>query len=355
MTNGGMKMKKSSQEIVLNSGRKVTKFSLENDKGMQIEVLSLGATLIKVMVPDKDGKLENVVLGWQDINVYEAHPGNFGAIIGRVAGRIYKGEITLDGKKYYFPKNTFGNTLHGGINGFHTKNWEGTFEESDEAISLKMNYLSIDGEEGFPGNLKVTVIYTVNNKNELTISYEAITDKETVVNLTNHAYFNLSGDAKRDIYDQEVYIDSDAIYELDEELIPTGNMLSLEDESYFDFRMPKKLGKDIDKENNQLKNGCGYDHIWQLNQGKEAISLYDSISKRCMTVTTSEPCVVVYTMNHADEPIVLANGMPQKPRFGVCFEVQKAAVGYDEVNRRAITLKPDNIYKQQTIFSFSIK
>ena len=348
-------MKKGSQDIILDSGRKITKFSLENDKGMQIEVLSLGATLIKVMVPDKDGKLENVVLGWQDMNVYEAHPGNFGAIIGRVAGRIFKGEVTIGGEKYHFPRNAFENTLHGGVNGFHTKDWEATFEESDDTISLKMNYLSRDGEEGFPGNLKVTVIYTLSNDNELTINYEAITDKETIVNLTNHAYFNLSGNAKRDIYEHEVYIDSDVIYELDKELIPTGNMLSLEDEPYFDFRIPKNLGQDINKENEQLKNGCGYDHIWKLNQGKEAISLYDSISKRCMTVTTSEPCVVVYTMNHTKDSLVLANGIVQKPRFGICFETQKAAVGYNGVNTQAILLKPDNIYKQQTTFSFSIK
>lgn len=348
-------MKKGSQDIILDSGRKITKFSLENDKGMQIEVLSLGATLIKVMVSDKDGKLENVVLGWQDMNVYEAHPGNFGAIIGRVAGRIFKGEVTIGGEKYHFPRNAFENTLHGGVNGFHTKDWEATFEESDDTISLKMNYLSRDGEEGFPGNLKVTVIYTLNNDNQLTINYEAITDKETIVNLTNHAYFNLSGNAKRDIYEHEVYIDSDVIYELDEELIPTGKMLHLEDEPCFDFRIPKKLGQDIHKENEQLKKGCGYDHIWQLNQGKEAISLYDSISKRCMTVTTSEPCVVVYTMNHTKDSLVLSNGMVQKPRLAICFETQKAAIGYNEVNRQAIILKPDNIYKQQTTFSFSIK
>lgn len=348
-------MKKESEEIILNSGQKITKYTLKNDNGMQIEVLSLGATLIKVMVPDVHNKLENVVLGWQDMNVYEAHPGNFGAVIGRVAGRIYKGEVTLEGKKYCFPKNTFENTLHGGKNGFHTKNWEGIVEEGEEEISLKMDYLSVDGEEGFPGNLKVSVTYILNNTNELTISYEAVTDKETIVNLTNHAYFNLSGDGKRDIYEQEVYIDSDSIYELDEELIPTGNILSLENEPYFDFRKAKKIGQDIHKENTQLKNGCGYDHIWKLNQGKEAISLYDSISKRYMTVTTSEPCVVVYTMNHASDPLMLENGMPQKPRFGVCFETQKPAVGYNEINRQAITLKPDTIYKQKTTFSFSVK
>lgn len=348
-------MKNGSQEMILDSGRRITKFSLENDKGMQIEVLSLGATLIKVMAPDKDGKLENVVLGWKDMNIYEAHPGNFGAIIGRVAGRISKGEVTLEGGKYSFPKNAFENTLHGGLNGFHTKNWEGSLEQNENQVSLKLCYLSVDGEEGFPGNLNVVVTYTLNNNNELTIGYEAVTDQETIVNLTNHAYFNLSGNAKRDIYEQEVYIDSDAIYELDEELIPTGELLLLDDEPYFDFRSTKKLGQDIHKENNQLKNGYGYDHIWKLNQGKNAISLYDSISKRYMTVTTSEPCVVVYTMNHAKVPLILADGMPQKPRLAVCFETQKPAIGYNEVNRQAITLKTDSIYKQKTTFSFSIK
>lgn len=348
-------MKKYSQEIQLTSGRKIIKFGMENEQGMQVEVLSLGAALTKIMVPDQEGKLENVILGWQDINGYESYPGNFGAIVGRVAGRIFNGEVTLQGKKYGFTKKSSNHTLHGGISGFDAKNWEGFFEENNEGLSLKMGYFSPDNEEGFPGNLKVVVIYTLTSNNELRIDYEAVTDQETIINLTNHAYFNLSGDAKREIYDQEVSIDSDAIYELDEDLIPTGKMLKVEEETYFDFRKPKKLGQDIHKENIQLKNGAGYDHIWRLNQGRDAISLYDSISKRCMTITTSEPCVVMYTMNHAKGPLVLDNGKVQKPRFGVCFETQKAAIGYNEVNKEAIILKPGHIYKEQTTFRFSVR
>lgn len=348
-------MKKNSEDICLKSGRKITKYTLENNNGMQVEVLSLGGTLTKIMVKDKDGKLENVVLGWEDLNVYEEHPGSFGAIIGRIAGRIYNGKATIADKTYHFPVNRFGHTLHGGNYGFHTKDWQGQLIESETEVSLKLTYLSVDGEEGFPGNLKVTVTYTLNDADELKLNYEATTDQETIVNLTNHAYFNLSGDAKRDILEQEVYIDSNALYDLDKDLIPTQKMIDLKEIPFFDFRHPKKLGQDMNKEHTLLTYGGGYDHIWKLNQGKNAISLYDFISKRCMTITTSEPDVVVYTMNHAQEPITLSNGKPQTPRFGVCFETQKAAIGYNEINKQATFLKPGEIYKQETTFNFAIK
>lgn len=348
-------MKVTSEVTALNSGRKVTKFYLENNKGMQIEVLSLGATLRKVMVPDAEGKIENVVLGWKDLNLYETHPGCMGAVIGRVAGRIYKGEATIGGVKYHFPVGNTGNTLHGGLKGFYTKDWEGELFEGENKVSLKLTYFSEDGEEGFPGNLKVSVTYTLNDENDLTLNYEAVTDKETIVNLTNHAYFNLSGEAKIDILDEEMRIDSDTILELDHNLIPTGKMVSVDEETYFDFRKPKKIGQDINKENIFLNDGSGYDHIWKLNQGKEAISLYDAVSKRSMVITTSEPGVVVYTMNHADAPYVMENGNVQAVRYGVCFETQKPAIGYEEVNRQAVTLKPGEVYQQHTTFSFKLK
>lgn len=344
-----------SEKIILNSGREVTKYQMINNLGMEVEVISIGATLTKITAPDEQGNYENVILGWQDLNVYETHPGNFGAIVGRTAGRIYKGKATIQGKEYQFPINTFENTLHGGINGFHTKDWQGEAKVLEDEVRLVMSYLSQDGEEGFPGNVSVKVSYILKNDNSLTLEYEATTDKETIINLTNHAYFNLSGDGKRDILEHELTIDSDMIYELDEELIPTGEMITLNDEPVFDFRQPKVIGKDIHKENRHLKNGCGYDHIWKLNSKENAIILYDSVSKRCMSVTTSEPSVVVYTMNHAGDPLVLSNGMLQKPRYAVCLETQKPAIGYNEVGRQAVTLKSNEIYKQCTSFSFSIR
>lgn len=348
-------MKTKSEEIILTSGQKITKYTLENDKSMRVEIISLGATLIKVITPDEKGNLENVVLGWQDLNVYEEHPGNFGAIIGRVAGRISEGKATIQGETYHFPINHFKNTLHGGNKGFHTKNWEGKLIEKEDAVGVLLSCISEDGEEGFPGELKVEVTYTLNNDNQLIIDYFASTTKETLVNLTNHSYFNLSGDAKEDILNQEVYIDSDEIYEVDEELIPTGKLISVDEMPCFDFRKPKKIGRDINVDNTLLKYGNGYDHIWKLREQGKAATLYDPISKRYMEVTTSEPCVVVYTMNYADADIKLDNGKRQLPRYAICFETQKAAVGYNEVNKEAILLKPEDIYKQQTIFSFSVK
>ncbi|MBE6024753.1 MAG: galactose mutarotase [Cellulosilyticum sp.] len=348
-------MQSTSEKIILNSGREVIKYTLINDQGMEVEVISIGATLIKITAPDGNGNYENVILGWQDLNVYEAHPGDFGAIVGRIAGRIHKGKATIAEKEYHFSTNEFENTLHGGTHGFHTKDWNGSITKGEDEIRLTMSYQSVDGEEGFPGNVHVKVTYILKNNNSLTLEYEATTDKETIINLTNHAYFNLSGDGKRDVLGQTLYISSDAIYELDEELIPTGKMIQLDDEPIFDFRKPKCIGQDIEKENIHLKNGCGYDHAWQLNTSNEAIVLYDSISKRSMSVTTSEPSVVVYTMNHADEPLVLSNGKIQQPRYAVCLETQKPAIGYNEVGRQAVTLKPDEMYKQCTIFSFSVK
>lgn len=348
-------MQGSSEEIILKSGRKVTKFRLENDNHMVVEAISIGATLTQIIVPDAQGTMENVILGWQDLNHYEEHPGAFGAVVGRVAGRIYKGQVTLGGKAYHFPINSFDNTLHGGERGFHKRDWQGEIMIGEQESAIKWHYFSEDGEEGFPGNLQVTVTYTLNNQNELRLSYHAVTDQETVVNLTNHAYFNLSGNGKEDVLEQEVWMDSDWVYDLDEELIPVGTLRAVKEDPCFDFTQPKKIGQDIDKKHKALEEGMGYDHIWKLNQGKEAITLYDQVSRREMVITTTEPAVVMYTMNHADQPYVLENGNCQQPRFAVCFETQKPAVGYNEVNKEEIVLKPGETYNQETLLSFKIR
>lgn len=347
-----------SNQVIFNSGKKVTKYTLSNDQGMSVEVLNLGGIITKIMVPDAEGNFENVVLEWEDINTYEQNPGNFGALIGRVAGRISEGKVTIEGETYHFAKNNGNNTLHGGLIGFDKKIWheEETSIREQEAV-LTLSYLSPDGEEGFPGNLKVKVSYILTNDNALTIKYEGETDKTTIVNLTNHAYFNLSGDAKRSVLEQEVYLNSKQLFMVDEGLIPDGNLISLDEEKPFDFRVPKTIGKDINTPNVLLKFGYGYDHVWLLdqNEDKRAAEFFDPISKRVMTVTTTNPAMVMYTMNHSDDATRLSNGNVQQARYAVCFEAQKAPVGYNELLKENILLKPGEKMLEVTTFTFSIR
>lgn len=342
-------------QVTLKNGRVVTKFLMCNDNGMEVEVLDLGATMTKIIVPDQAGNYENVLLEWEELDVYEENPGCFGAVMGRIAGRIHDAKLTLEDKVYHFAKNNNGNTLHGGLKGFHTKTWEGHSCVGEEGAVVTLRYLSVDGEEGFPGNLQVEVQYVLNNDNALTIHYRGETDQTTVVNLTNHAYFNLSGDAKRSVLEQEVYINSDKMCELDSELIPVGGMLSLDEEKPFDFRVPKTIGRDIGEEHIQLQYGNGYDHGWMLGEGEKAAELFDPISKRCMTVKTDSPAVVMYTMNGADSSIKLSNGQGQMPHYGVCFETQKCPIGYNEVNKEAVILHKGEVYQTSTTFTFTTK
>ncbi|MDF2614712.1 MAG: galactose mutarotase [Clostridia bacterium] len=348
-------MKITSANVTLKSGKEVTVYQLTNDKGMLVEVLNLGGIITKILVPDQEGKLENVVLEWDELDTYENDPAYFSALIGRVAGRIYDAKVTINDKVYTFAKNNNGNTLHGGLRGFDKKIWTAADETTKEEAVLKLTYFSEDGEEGFPGNLNVTVWYTVNNRNELSIKYKAQTDQDTIVNLTNHAYFNLSGNAKRSVLEQEVYINSDKICKLDQELIPDGEFLSVEEHPAFNFKTSKPIGRDINLEDIQLKYGNGYDHPWILNNGENAVEFYDPISKRCMNITTTEPGVVMYTMNYADAPIKLANGEIQKPNYGACFETQKLPIGYNEVFKEGVILRKDDTYSSETTFIFSVK
>lgn len=348
-------MQVKEEKVTLKSGKVITKYFLSNDRGMGVEVLSLGGILTEIIVPDDKGNFENILLKWQDLETYETNPGAFGAIVGRIAGRIHDAKVTLNEKVYTFAKNNNGNTLHGGIESFSGKNWEGRGEVINKEALLVLTYLSKDGEEGFPGNLDVKVSYILNNENALTIRYEAVTDKDTIVNLTNHAYFNLSGEAKRSILEQEVMINSDKICALDKELIPDGTYLSLVTEAPFDFRVSKAIGKDIKAEHIQLTYANGYDHAWVLNEGETAVRFYDPVSKRCMEIETNTSGVVMYTMNYADAPIKLSNGAYQAPRYGVCFETQELPIGYNEVFKEAVILKKGDTYKKETTFKFSIQ
>lgn len=348
-------MKIVSYEESFASGDKVTRYELSNTQGMKVEVLSWGGILTKIMVPDRDGTIENVILEWEDLNTYIKNPGYFGATVGRVAGRIADAKITLDDKVYTFAKNDYGNTLHGGTEGFDKKEWKGEVYQTDESATLILSYLSPDGEEGFPGNLAVKAYYILKEDNTLTLTYEATTDKKTIVNLTNHAYFNLSGEAKRSVLEQEVFINSHQISDLNEELIPTGEIIDLDHEHAFDFRTAKTIGKEIDEDNRLLKNGGGYDHCWLLDQGEKAAELYDPISGRVMEISTDAPAVVVYTMNNADGVTKLANGKGEEKRYAICFETQRKPIGKNEVFKEETILNPGEVYKQETTLKFSIR
>lgn len=348
-------MQIKSSEFILASGRIITKYTLNNDTGMVVEVLDLGATLTKILVPDSRGIYENILLEWEDLNVYETNPGCLGAVIGRVAGRIHNAQITLGEKVYHFTKNHNNNVCHSGPDNFTHQIWKAKTKTSTDQVVLELSYLSVDGQDGFPGNLEARVSYILKNDNTLTLHYEATADQETLVNLTNHAYFNLSGEAKHSILNQEMKINSNKICELDSGLIPTGRYLSVEEESAFNFRQFKRIGQDIEMDDEQINYGQGYDHIWILNEGEECASLYDPESGRLMEVSTTEPVVVVYTMNSADSLLKLSNGEPSQKRMGVCFETQKCAIGHNEVFKEAQILRPSEKYHQTTIFKFTTK
>ncbi|EGT3615975.1 galactose mutarotase [Clostridium perfringens] len=329
---------------------KISKIILKNDK-VSVELLNLGATIERILVEDNRGNKENIVLTYKDEESYIENPSCLGASIGRVAGRIGNAIFQLNGVKYDLDKNNNGNSLHGGYKGFSKKIWNFHCKEEEKESSVTFYCLSEDGEGGFPGNLKVSITYSLNEKNELAIEYKASSDKDTLVNLTNHSYFNLSGNNKRNVLGQKLYINSEKICQLDENLIPTGNFINVE-KTPFDFRELKKIGEDIDKEDEQLKIGSGYDHPWILNKDSEVDAiLLDEISGRVMKVKTTQKAMVCYSMNFPDN-LPLESGAVAKKHDGICFETQSLPIGYDDCFLENIVLKGNDEYYQKTIFEF---
>jgi aldose 1-epimerase len=275
----------------LPDGKKADLYTLTNANGMTVKITNYGGIITELTAKDKDGKWEDVVLGFDSLVPYLGEHPFFGALVGRFGNRIANGKFTLDGKTYNLPINNGPNSLHGGINGFNKKLWNATEIKNDSIVGLELTYLSKDGEEGYPGNLNVKVIYTLSNDNGLRIDYEATTDKNTVVNLTNHSYFNLTG-LKRDILNHEVSIKSDSLVPVNATLIPTGKLLNVKG-TPFDFNEPTLVGKRInDSTDVQIKNGGGYDHCWVINRAADKSLLLfatvkDPESGRFMEVYTT--------------------------------------------------------------------
>lgn len=330
---------------------KISKIILKNDK-VYIELLNLGATIKRIIVEDKNGKRENIVLTYKNEKSYIENPSSLGATIGRVAGRIGNASFELNELNYNLDKNNNGNCLHGGNEGFSKKIWDYKYIGEEEGDTVVFSYLSHDGESGFPGNLNIKVIYSLKNS-ELSIEYKAYSDKDTVVNLTNHSYFNLSGDNKRNILGQKLYINSKKICELDENLIPTGKFIDVE-ETPFDFNELKVIGEDIYCENKQLEIGSGYDHPWVLDKSDEYdAALIDEKSGRVMRVKTTQKAMVCYSMNFPDQ-LPLESGSVAKKHDAICFEAQNLPIGYDGCFLNNIILKANEEYYEKTIFKFTL-
>ena len=261
---------------ITDHGDSIDCYTLKNVNGVEVSIINYGGIITSIKAPNKKGVYENIVLGYDSLAQYIETSPYFGAIVGRYGNRIANGQFSLDGKEYSLAKNNGPNSLHGGLKGFDKVVWNAATISNDDSVSLVLRYLSKDMEEGFPGNLETTVTYTLNSDNKLDIVYEATTDKKTIVNLTNHSYFNLSGSIDKNILDHQLQIDADSLVPVDEFMIPTGEIAMVEN-TPFDFRMFKAIGDDIDADNEQLKLGSGYDHCWVLNNQNEGFRLIATV------------------------------------------------------------------------------
>lgn len=348
-------LKKSNFQTEVN-GDSINLYVLTNANGVEVTVTNYGGRIVSVMVPDKDGKLQDVVLGFDNINDYINIDNNFGATIGRYGNRIAHGKITVDGVEYQLPQNNFGHTLHGGPEGFDRKVFTAN-QPNDQSVVL--TYLSKDGEAGFPGNLNVKVTMTLTNDNAIDLQYEAETDKETVVNLTNHSYFNLSGDANNTILNDILMINADQYTPVDDTFMTTGKIEKVEG-TPMDFRTPATVGARIDQYDfDQLKNGDGYDHNWVLNtQGdisQVAATVYSPVTGIQLEVYTTEPGVQVYSGNFLDGTATGKYGAVYGKRHAICLETQKFPDSPNKPEWPSAFLKAGEKYTSRCIYKFTLQ
>jgi aldose 1-epimerase len=335
-------------------GQKIFEYTLENISGMQVKVINYGAKITDIITPDKYGEMGSVVLGFDSIKSYtDLTSPSIGATIGRVGNRISNKKFTLDGQEYILTAN-----IHGGVKGFNKRIWNIEEVPGKKEVSLRMTYLSEDGEEGYPGNLNVTITYTLTNNYELKIDYTATTDKATPVVLTNHSYFNLSGGKEANILNTEVTIFADQYLEANKEIIPTGNILNVKGTS-FDFTAPLPIGQRIGDNNEQLISAKGYDLTYVLrNQSGQlalAANAYDPATGRVLQVYTTEPGVIFYTGNDLSEKVIGRGGKPFVKNAGFCFETQHFPDSPNQPKFPNTILRPRQTYQSHTIFKFTVR
>jgi len=338
----------------LADGTSADLFTLTNSKGVQIKITNFGGNVVSILVPDKDGNLEDVVFGFDSLKGYEENPSYFGSIIGRYANRIAMGKFNLGGKIYTLPVNNGPNHLHGT---YHKVVWNAKEIQGKDGVGIELSYLSKDGEEGYPGNLSVMVIYTLTNRNDLRIDYSAATDKETVLNLTNHSYFNLAGEGSGDILGHEMEINADKFTPVNETLIPSGELRNVKG-TPFDFTTSHSIGERIEQKDEQLVFGRGYDHNFVLNkQGAEpslAARVTEPNGGRVLEVYTTEPGIQFYCGNFLNG-IIGKGGKAYNRRTGFCLETQHFPDSPNQPAFPSTVLKPGEQYKTATIYKFSMK
>ncbi len=336
----------------LKSGSEVIKYSLVNSHGVTVSILNYGGIITEILTPDKTGSLENIVLGFDNIKDYEEKSPYFGCIVGRAAGRISGASFEIDGYVYKLAKNSGNNSLHGGINGFDKIIWDVKEIVEKEYIGIELRYLSPDDDEGFPGNLDVKICYLLNNKNELEIKYLAAADKRTIINMTNHSYFNLTGNLKEDILDHLLTINANKVAYVNDEIIPSGEVADVEG-TVFDFRVAKRVGEDIEKNLGQLLNCGGYDHPFVLNNdGSFSAKLEDRNSGRIVEIITDQPAVVFYSGNALGKEGLLRHNVKSKKYLGLCLETQDYP---DSINQEKFPGKiysPGEKYEAYTKYRF---
>ena len=339
-------------------GGNVDQYTLKNSNGMEVSIINYGGIITSWKAKDRDGNYRDIVLGFTNLSDYETSSPYFGAIIGRYGNRIREGKFSLDGVEYNLAVNNGENHLHGGLKGFDKVIWDVEEDVNDKSASLILRYTSSDMEEGYPGNLDVKVTYTLTNDDELRVRYEAETDKKTVVNLTQHSYFNLSAGLSRDILDHEITIDADSYLPVDQTLIPTG-VLSGVGGTPFDFRASKRVGDDINEEDIQLTFGNGYDHCWVLNKQDEGIrivaSAYDPVSGRLLEVSSDQPGIQFYSGNFLDGTLESKDGAKYEFRSGFCLETQHYPNSPNQESFPSVILNPGEKYDTKTIFKFSTR
>lgn len=335
--------------------KKVDLYTLTNERGMKVQITNYGGKIVSVLVPDREGTLGDVVLGYETGQEYLEGIASLGATMGRYANRIANAQFTLDDSTYHLDKNNGEHSIHGGTEGFRHQVWDA--RQIDEQ-SLELSYFSEDGEGGYPGNLEVSVIYTVTDNNELKLEYNASTDRPTILNMTNHAFFNLAGEGSGDILDHELYVDADQYTPVDSTAIPTGELRDVEG-TPFDFTEATSLGVRIDEDNRQLEYVGGYDHNFVLNKDTEELSLAARLSEpgtgRVMEVFTTEPGLQVYTANSltGEENQIGKGGHVYGPQSAVCLETQHFPDSPHHPHFPSTRITPEDGYQSTTVYKFS--